>query len=273
MPKTAFWWGGRDEGTTWQRATSPSRRSPPRHPPDQQSRRHAADHPQGGGHTAQPQHGGCRDQGNPASGREPGYSGTQHRRPRESPQPVGEQERQRRHNVSGSEARQAAMRDDDASFRRWVAQKDIRIMLCGLDAVLWPNARWSGVAMTQLTTIEEVKQCYHRAIKICHPDKVRRCETVADHCVQYASRVFDELTKAYSKLEDHERPIGSTVPKRPASASACSRKNEGSTSNQAGQCQESPWWHQNSSKVDTKRSNVQYSGASSGPVPHWSKLW
>jgi curved DNA-binding protein CbpA len=55
-----------------------------------------------------------------------------------------------------------------------------------------------------LLTGEQVKEKYKKAIKICHPDKLRGAGA-GEELSKHGGRVFDALKKAFSKHEAAEK--------------------------------------------------------------------
>jgi len=96
---------------------------------------------------------------------------------------------------------------DEATFQRWVAFQNIRSLLCHLQLVLWTNAGWSTISISSLVGQEQIKATYRKAIKICHPDKLRS-SSCGSHIETHAARVFSTLKQAYSQWETHEKNIG-----------------------------------------------------------------
>lgn len=84
------------------------------------------------------------------------------------------------------EANQAAERSDeekfaltdsvDARLTAWKGgkQDNLRALLASLDTVLWPEANWKKINMSELIMPSKVKIQYMKGIAKVHPDKVRR---------------------------------------------------------------------------------------------------
>jgi curved DNA-binding protein CbpA len=71
----------------------------------------------------------------------------------------------------------------------------VRVLLCTLDNILWPNHGWERVGMDKLSDPQQVKKYYRKATMLCHPDKIG--ESDADK-VYIANRGFAALTEAYN---------------------------------------------------------------------------
>jgi hypothetical protein len=83
------------------------------------------------------------------------------------------------------EANQAAERNDeekfaltdsvDARLTAWKGgkQDNLRALLASLDTVLWPEANWKKINMSELIMPSKVKIQYMKGIAKVHPDKVR----------------------------------------------------------------------------------------------------
>lgn len=52
----------------------------------------------------------------------------------------------------------------------------MRVLLCTLQDILWPENGWQRVGMDKLLDPAEVKKHYRKATMLCHPDKLRNCE-------------------------------------------------------------------------------------------------
>lgn len=90
------------------------------------------------------------------------------------------------------EANQAAERADDEKFElsesvdarlaAWKGgkQDNLRALLGSLDTVLWPEAGWKKVNMSELIMPNKVKINYMKGIGKVHPDKVRLFFTLFD---------------------------------------------------------------------------------------------
>jgi DnaJ-class molecular chaperone len=49
----------------------------------------------------------------------------------------------------------------------------VRVLLCTLQDILWPNSGWQRVGMDKLLQTSEVRKQYLKAANIVHPDKVQ----------------------------------------------------------------------------------------------------
>jgi tetratricopeptide (TPR) repeat protein len=54
-------------------------------------------------------------------------------------------------------------------------QDNLRTLLTSLDSVLWPEAGWKKINLSEVVSSNKVKVQYMKAIAKVHPDKVRRC--------------------------------------------------------------------------------------------------
>jgi hypothetical protein len=93
----------------------------------------------------------------------------------------------------------------DAEIRRWATGKEgnLRALLSSLHLVLWPEANWKPLSLTDLITGISVKKAYQRAILCVHPDKVQqKGATVQQKYI--AEKVFDLLKEAFAKFNSSE---------------------------------------------------------------------
>ncbi|CRG95632.1 conserved Plasmodium protein, unknown function [Plasmodium gallinaceum] len=73
--------------------------------------------------------------------------------------------------------------------------KDIKVMLSTLNDVLWENAEWKNVSMSDLiSNTKMVKKTYKNAILLCHPDKHRNKPLEQ---VLRAEMIFQALNNSY----------------------------------------------------------------------------
>jgi hypothetical protein len=54
-------------------------------------------------------------------------------------------------------------------------QDNLRTLLTSLDSILWPEAGWKKINLSEVVSSNKVKVQYMKAIAKVHPDKVRRC--------------------------------------------------------------------------------------------------
>uniref|UniRef100_A0A7S1SFU5 J domain-containing protein n=1 Tax=Alexandrium catenella TaxID=2925 RepID=A0A7S1SFU5_ALECA len=73
--------------------------------------------------------------------------------------------------------------------------KDIRTLLSTVHTVMWPNAGWQPLTLSELVAKDSnVKKYYRKAVLMCHPDK----QTEADPERQVrADRIFQALNEAF----------------------------------------------------------------------------
>jgi hypothetical protein len=98
------------------------------------------------------------------------------------------------------EANQAAERSDeekfaltesvDARLAAWKSgkQDNLRALLGSLDTVLWPEANWKKINMSELIMPNKVKIQYMKGIAKVHPDKVCRDTILMSHRVSVTNQ-------------------------------------------------------------------------------------
>ncbi|KAI2827156.1 hypothetical protein CBS63078_3197 [Aspergillus niger] len=109
------------------------------------------------------------------------------------------------------EANQAAERADeekfalsesvDARLAAWKngKQDNLRALLGSLDTVLWPEAGWKKVNMSELIIPNKVKIQYMKGISKVHPDKISTTATTEQRMI--AGAVFGALNEAWDKFK------------------------------------------------------------------------
>ncbi|RAK89962.1 hypothetical protein BO79DRAFT_237111 [Aspergillus costaricaensis CBS 115574] len=109
------------------------------------------------------------------------------------------------------EANQAAERADeekfalsesvDARLAAWKngKQDNLRALLGSLDTVLWPEAGWKKVNMSELIIPNKVKIQYMKGISKVHPDKIPTTATTEQRMI--AGAVFGALNDAWDKFK------------------------------------------------------------------------
>ncbi|GLJ46023.1 hypothetical protein SUGI_0969570 [Cryptomeria japonica] len=93
----------------------------------------------------------------------------------------------------------------DAEIKRWAAGKEgnLRALLSTLQYVLWPEAGWQPVSLTDVITGASVKKVYRKATLCVHPDKVQqKGATIQQKYI--AEKVFDLLKEAWNKFNSEE---------------------------------------------------------------------
>lgn len=98
-----------------------------------------------------------------------------------------------------SEERLALKDSIESRIVSWTAggkESNIRALLTSLDTVLWPELGWKKVQMSEVLTDGQIKKVYWRAIGKCHPDKVKRDETLERRML--AAGVFGVLNEAFA---------------------------------------------------------------------------
>ncbi|KAL4977991.1 hypothetical protein BDW66DRAFT_131485 [Aspergillus desertorum] len=109
------------------------------------------------------------------------------------------------------EANQAAERNDeekfaltdsvDARLAAWKGgkQDNLRALLGSLDTVLWPEANWKKINMSELIMPNKVKIQYMKGIAKVHPDKIPTDATTEQRMI--AGAVFGVLNEAWDKFK------------------------------------------------------------------------
>ncbi|KAL2866249.1 UBA/TS-N domain protein [Aspergillus lucknowensis] len=109
------------------------------------------------------------------------------------------------------EANQAAERNDeekfaltdsvDARLTAWKGgkQDNLRALLASLDTVLWPEANWKKINMSELIMPSKVKIQYMKGIAKVHPDKIPTNATTEQRMI--AGAVFGVLNEAWDKFK------------------------------------------------------------------------
>ncbi|KAI4723003.1 hypothetical protein E4T48_00686 [Aureobasidium sp. EXF-10727] len=109
------------------------------------------------------------------------------------------------------EANAAADRADDEKFAlsdqveakvtAWKGGKadNLRALLGSLDTVLWPEAGWKKVNMSDLIMPNKVKIVYMKAIAKVHPDKIPQSATTEQKMI--SGSVFSTLNEAWDKFK------------------------------------------------------------------------
>jgi len=93
----------------------------------------------------------------------------------------------------------------DADIKRWAAGKEgnLRALLSTLQYVLWPEAGWQPVSLTDIIVGSSVKKVYRKATLCVHPDKVQqKGATIQQKYI--AEKVFDLLKEAWNKFNSEE---------------------------------------------------------------------
>ncbi|KAL4787837.1 hypothetical protein BJX76DRAFT_267838 [Aspergillus varians] len=108
-------------------------------------------------------------------------------------------------------ANQAAERSDeekfaltdsvDARLAAWKGgkQDNLRALLASLDTILWPEANWTKINMSQLIMPSKVKIQYMKGIAKVHPDKIPTDATTEQRMI--SSAVFGVLNEAWDKFK------------------------------------------------------------------------
>ncbi|KAH0395924.1 hypothetical protein KCU89_g9828, partial [Aureobasidium melanogenum] len=75
----------------------------------------------------------------------------------------------------------------------------LRALLGSLDTVLWPEAGWKKVNMSDLIMPNKVKIVYMKAIAKVHPDKIPQSATTEQKMI--SGSVFSTLNEAWDKFK------------------------------------------------------------------------
>ncbi|KAJ5104734.1 hypothetical protein NUU61_002081 [Penicillium alfredii] len=88
----------------------------------------------------------------------------------------------------------------DARLAAWKngKQDNLRALLGSLDAVLWPEAGWKKVNLSELVLPNKVKVQYMKGIAKVHPDKIPTTATTEQRMI--AGAVFGTLNEAWDKF-------------------------------------------------------------------------
>ncbi|KAJ5831894.1 Ubiquitin-associated/translation elongation factor EF1B N-terminal eukaryote [Penicillium riverlandense] len=89
----------------------------------------------------------------------------------------------------------------DARLTAWKngKQDNLRALLGSLDTVLWPEAGWKKINMSELVLPNKVKIQYMKGIAKVHPDKISTTATTEQRMI--SSAVFGTLNEAWDKFK------------------------------------------------------------------------
>ena len=90
----------------------------------------------------------------------------------------------------------------DAKLDAWVGQPNknhVRVLLCTLNDILWPDCGWERVAMHEVMDNDAIRKTHRRYIIQLHPDKV--ISTHDPDKIYIANRVFTAMTDAYNAFK------------------------------------------------------------------------
>ncbi|KAB8228637.1 UBA/TS-N domain protein [Aspergillus alliaceus] len=89
----------------------------------------------------------------------------------------------------------------DARLTAWKGgkQDNLRALLASLDTVLWPDAGWKKINMSELIMPNKVKLQYMKGIAKVHPDKISTTATTEQRMI--AGAVFGTLNEAWDKFK------------------------------------------------------------------------
>ena len=106
--------------------------------------------------------------------------------------------------LEGRGSQYGAIRCDERTFQKWRQKAELRSLLVNLDRVLWEGVDWPGCSMASILASSDVKLVYRKAIKLCHPDKLRS-SSCDEALVQHGSKLFDTLKQAFTIFEKKEK--------------------------------------------------------------------
>ncbi|KAJ5518929.1 Ubiquitin-associated/translation elongation factor EF1B N-terminal eukaryote [Penicillium expansum] len=88
----------------------------------------------------------------------------------------------------------------DARIATWRngKQDNLRALLGSLDSVLWPEAGWKKIGLSELVLPNKVKIQYMKGISKVHPDKISTTATTEQRMI--AGSVFGTLNEAWDKF-------------------------------------------------------------------------
>ncbi|KAL1970893.1 hypothetical protein VTN77DRAFT_2727 [Rasamsonia byssochlamydoides] len=88
----------------------------------------------------------------------------------------------------------------DAKVAAWKGgkQDNLRALLASLDSILWPEAGWKKINMSELVLPNKVKVHYMKGIAKVHPDKIPTNATTEQRMI--AGAVFSALNEAWDKF-------------------------------------------------------------------------
>ncbi|KAJ5512706.1 Ubiquitin-associated/translation elongation factor EF1B N-terminal eukaryote [Penicillium fimorum] len=88
----------------------------------------------------------------------------------------------------------------DARIAAWRngKQDNLRALLGSLDSVLWPEAGWKKIGLSELVLPNKVKIQYMKGISKVHPDKISTTATTEQRMI--AGSVFGTLNEAWDKF-------------------------------------------------------------------------
>jgi hypothetical protein len=93
---------------------------------------------------------------------------------------------------------QSAMKND-AKLEMWIGKpvkNHVRVLLCTLNDILWPDCGWERVAMHEVMDNDSIRKVHRKYITRLHPDKV--IQTNDPDKIYLANRVFTAITDAYN---------------------------------------------------------------------------
>lgn len=79
-------------------------------------------------------------------------------------------------------------------------EDNIRALLVSLDQILWPEANWKSVNLTDLVVDKKVKINYMKAVAKTHPDKINKDATTEQQLI--AQSVFVTINKAWDIFKE-----------------------------------------------------------------------
>lgn len=88
---------------------------------------------------------------------------------------------------------------NDAKLDAWVGKpvkNHVRVLLCTLPDILWPESGWERVAMHEVMDNDAIRKVHRKYILTLHPDKVIKSNDPDK--IYIANRVFTAITDAYT---------------------------------------------------------------------------
>jgi hypothetical protein len=87
----------------------------------------------------------------------------------------------------------------DKKLEQWAGhpvKNHVRVLLCTLPDVLWPENPWKRVGMQDLMEVDSVKSSYKKYIVSLHPDRV--VSSGDNNKIYLANRIFSIMTDAFN---------------------------------------------------------------------------
>lgn len=98
------------------------------------------------------------------------------------------------------ENREKAHEKYELRIDNWIGRgpmkNNIKVLLCTLQDVLWPQNTWKRVGMADVQDPHTVKTLYKKATLLCHPDRIQ--SSGDPEKIYIANRCFAALTEAFA---------------------------------------------------------------------------